>query len=344
LSVKNWGSVGIGDTMPVMIPSYLSSPPFGSRWGRSGFGVSGKSTSGGLGGIPFLSCLKKPCGTRVSARKRRGTSLGRSFYTRDHLGSIRELTDNSQIVRARYDYDPYGNVTKISGDKDSSFLYTGHFWHQQSGLYLTPFRAYDPELGRWLSRDPSGEYDSTNLYEYVGNSPVGFMDPSGLSAWDVVNEPWFQGLADTGTSIGGFWKDVFTGNVQKNAAMRYAQGPLGQAEALTNPCSDSWLDRNAFRLTAGATTVAAVAAVAAAGFIGAEIAGITDLGSAELGWQGGELTFTRVGTGSKDLRINPLGDWGNKNPLSQRPHWHYRPGPGIPGQGIGRHLPWDWFK
>jgi len=168
--------------MPLMIPSYSSNPPFGSRWGQGGFGVSGKSTSGGLGGISFLSRLEKPYGTRVSARKRRGTSLGRSFYTRDHLGSIRELVDMSQTVRARYDYDPFGRVTKVSGDRDSVFLYTGHFWHAQSGLYLTLYRAYDSNLGRWLSRDPIAEGGGLNLYAYVGNNPISFIDPLGLSA------------------------------------------------------------------------------------------------------------------------------------------------------------------
>ena len=44
-----------------------------------------------------------------------GTKL---FYTRDHLGSIRELTDNAQTVRVRYDYDPYGRMAKVSGDRD----------------------------------------------------------------------------------------------------------------------------------------------------------------------------------------------------------------------------------
>jgi len=47
-----------------------------------------------------------------------GTAL---FYTRDQLGSVRELTDGSQAVRARYDYDPYGRMTKLSGDRDSFF-------------------------------------------------------------------------------------------------------------------------------------------------------------------------------------------------------------------------------
>jgi RHS repeat-associated protein len=107
-----------------------------------------------------------------------GTKL---YYTRDHLGSVRELTDSTQVVRARYDYDPYGRVTKISGDKDSLFLYTGHLWHQQSGLYLTLYRAYDPETGRWISRDPIAERGGLNIYAYVMNDPINLVDPLGLS-------------------------------------------------------------------------------------------------------------------------------------------------------------------
>jgi hypothetical protein len=39
---------------------------------------------------------------------------------------------------------------------------------------------YDPELGRWLSRDPIGEDGGINLYGYVGNDPVNGVDPLGL--------------------------------------------------------------------------------------------------------------------------------------------------------------------
>lgn len=38
------------------------------------------------------------------------------YYTRDHLGSIGEIVDSSGTLRARYDYDAWGNRTKISGD------------------------------------------------------------------------------------------------------------------------------------------------------------------------------------------------------------------------------------
>ena len=40
--------------------------------------------------------------------------------------------------------------------------------------------VYDPEQGRWLSRDPIGEDGGLNLYGYVLNSPVLKYDPLGL--------------------------------------------------------------------------------------------------------------------------------------------------------------------
>jgi RHS repeat-associated protein len=138
-----------------------------------------------------------------------GTNL---FYTKDHLGSIRELTDGSQAIRARYDYDPYGRMTQLQGDRNSPFGYTGDFWHSPSGLDLTLFRGYDPNLGRWLSRDPLGESFGSNLYAYVTGNPVSQNDPFGLWGFGVTG----GGTAEVGAvgagagvsvSVGGgvFW-------------------------------------------------------------------------------------------------------------------------------------------
>jgi RHS repeat-associated protein len=102
------------------------------------------------------------------------------YYSRDHLGSVRQVTD-ATAIRARYDYDPWGRRTKLSGDADATFGFTGHFAHNPSGLALAPFRAYDPQLGRWLGRDRIAEQGGTNLFAYAANNPVQFTDALGLS-------------------------------------------------------------------------------------------------------------------------------------------------------------------
>jgi len=102
------------------------------------------------------------------------------FYTRDHLGSIRELTNGSGAVQTRYDYDPYGRRTRLTGTLDADFGFTGHYYHSPSGLHLALYRAYNADLGRWISRDPIEEAGGINLYAYVGNSPTNRIDPTGL--------------------------------------------------------------------------------------------------------------------------------------------------------------------
>ena len=106
-----------------------------------------------------------------------GTNL---YFTVDHLGSIREMTDSIGTVRARYEYDPYGRRTKVSGDLEADFAFTGHYFHAPSSLHLTLYRAYDADSGRWLSRDPIEEDGGLNLYGYVANTPVNWIDPLGL--------------------------------------------------------------------------------------------------------------------------------------------------------------------
>ncbi len=138
------------------------------------------------------------------------------LYTRDHLGSIRELVDASDgVVRAAYDYTPYGIRTKlpsIGGDLDSDFGFTGHYTNARTGLVLAPYRAYSPELGRWISRDPIEEDGGINLYGYVGNGPLQAVDPLGLDVFfneefSVGGHGWLSigsDRPDTGKSYGAY--------------------------------------------------------------------------------------------------------------------------------------------
>ena len=102
------------------------------------------------------------------------------YYTTDHIGSVRELTDGSGAVRARYTYDPYGRRTKLSGDLEASFGYTGYYQHGVSGLSLALYRAFEPRLGRFISRDPIEEKGGINLYGYTENRILNARDLLGL--------------------------------------------------------------------------------------------------------------------------------------------------------------------
>jgi RHS repeat-associated protein len=120
-------------------------------------------------------------------QRKNGAAWDGYHYTRDHLGSIREVLAANGTLVARYDYDPYGKRTaqyEASG-YGCDLGYTGHITQPspvalQTELVMTLFRAYDPELGRWLSADPLGEEDSLNLYQYVQGDPIGRLDDDGL--------------------------------------------------------------------------------------------------------------------------------------------------------------------
>jgi RHS repeat-associated protein len=110
------------------------------------------------------------------------------YYTRDHINSVREVVDGSGNIQARYNYDAYGRATLVSGTNLATFQYTGDYAHQASGLELTQYRAYDPNTGRWLSRDPLKNVETAegpNVYSYVRNEPTNLYDPSGLKLVDT---------------------------------------------------------------------------------------------------------------------------------------------------------------
>ena len=104
------------------------------------------------------------------------------FYTRDHLKSVREFTDEMQLVGARYSYDPFGRKSSSGSSLQPDFAFTGHFLPFDSGPYLALYRSYDSSTGRWLSRDPLAEAAGFNLYPYSENDPLNKFDPDGRFA------------------------------------------------------------------------------------------------------------------------------------------------------------------
>ena len=54
------------------------------------------------------------------------------------------------------------------------------YFDDETELVYYGYRYYSPEMGRWGSRDPIGEWGGLNLYGFVGNGPMGSVDTLGL--------------------------------------------------------------------------------------------------------------------------------------------------------------------
>jgi len=122
------------------------------------------------------------------------------------------LESKGSITRYWNRCDPYGRTTKLSGDKDATFSFTGHYPHAASGLLLTHYRAYDPNLGRWLSEDPLGhESGELNFYSYVKNGPLTATDPLGLIDSREALRHYIEG---SGTPLRMSFADIDTSSVK----------------------------------------------------------------------------------------------------------------------------------
>ena len=83
--------------------------------------------------------------------------------------------------------------------------FSGIGFDQHSGLYNCRNRAFDPETGTFLQKDPIGVSGGVNTYLYCLNNPVNLIDPLGVD--------WIDNILNTGTGIA----DAMTFNVIKYA-------------------------------------------------------------------------------------------------------------------------------
>jgi RHS repeat-associated protein len=103
------------------------------------------------------------------------------FYHYDGLGSTVAITNSNGDVVNTYCYSPEGLVG-VQETIPNPFQYVGRFgvMAEGNGLYFMRARYYDPEVGRFINKDPIGYAGGDNLYAYVGNNAVNNVDPSGL--------------------------------------------------------------------------------------------------------------------------------------------------------------------
>src|SRR5690606_4046974 len=148
----------------------------------------------------------------------------------------------------------------------------GYHWDEELGLWLSRHRVYDPELGRWIQRDPAGYIDGLSLYLYVGGNPFSFVDPTGLA-----KATWRE-------TIGMFFKKETRAEMVRATVSGAGEGVAIAANTYTFGATDalgvtdtSQLNESYHNASRVAATVSRDAAIAATG-----------LGAAQEAAQGGQ--------------------------------------------------------
>ena len=107
------------------------------------------------------------------------------YHHKDHLGSVRAITDNSGSVIEQNAYYPFGSRRTFGStyaQTTNRFKFNGKEEQTAGNLGLLDYgaRMYDANIGRWFVQDPLAEkYYSYSPYNYCVNNPVMFVDPDG---------------------------------------------------------------------------------------------------------------------------------------------------------------------
>ncbi|MBX9917459.1 MAG: L,D-transpeptidase family protein [Nitrosomonas sp.] len=106
----------------------------------------------------------------------------------DHLNTPRVIVNPSNTPVWRWDNTHAFGANLPNEDPDGNgqlFEYhprfPGQYFDKESGLHYNYFRYYEPETGRYISPDPIGLASGMNVWGYVEQNPLSFVDYKGLS-------------------------------------------------------------------------------------------------------------------------------------------------------------------
>jgi len=123
----------------------------------------------------------------------------------NYLGSTNiELDAQAQII-AYEEYSPYGctsyQAARSQAEASKRYRYVGKERDEENGLYYYGVRYSAPWLGRWTSVDPSELSDGINVFAYVGNNPIRFIDPTGRDGVDPADIKYVYTIAPVAAPV-----------------------------------------------------------------------------------------------------------------------------------------------
>lgn len=130
------------------------------------------------------------------------------YYLGDHLGNAHIMSDSSGNALREENKYPYGLNRDIESAYavPSDYTYTEKEYDEETGLIYFGGRYYSPEMGRWISPDPMVLENTSaaikrplegNLYAYVRNNPVCFIDPNGLQSVEISRGYYDEALGQS---------------------------------------------------------------------------------------------------------------------------------------------------
>ncbi|MFZ5453880.1 MAG: RHS repeat-associated core domain-containing protein [Thermodesulfobacteriota bacterium] len=123
-------------------------------------------------------------------------------YLYDGKGNVSAVLNSAGGVSAAYQYDPFGRRRAQSGSLSQLMQFSTKPYDDQTGMSYYGYRFYASAVGRWMTRDPLKETGGKNLYAFVKNNPVEYIDPVGLVNWEQAGRS-FGGLVGNAFAVAG---------------------------------------------------------------------------------------------------------------------------------------------